>query len=324
MATQGGPAQSVSVQTNGQRQGGPAQPVAVVSDGRAQVAGPAQPVYVVTSGPVLGGPALPIVAAAAGSKVAAGTAIPVYVVSGSLGGTLFDPTQITSLKAWWKASSIAQGDNTAVASWTDVIGGIAAVQATGSLQPTYRTSLGPNSTPCVSFDGGDRLVSANVLGSLLFATNQCDIVIVQKQTGTDDQNTTFNWTSNSTTNTVNTHLTYIDALYWDYGDKNVVAGGGRVTVAQPIGWDNTWRIIELFRDSGNNQTIRDQGAQLVTASRSKTVDVTASAPVRIGCDDSGAIFLTGFVTDIFVCNATLSASDRSKLETWLNGLYTIF
>lgn len=85
MATQGGPAKSVSVQTGGQQQGGAAIPIAVVTDGRAVEGGPAQPIYVVTSGPVQGGPALPVVAAAAGARVAAGPAVPAYVVSGSFG-----------------------------------------------------------------------------------------------------------------------------------------------------------------------------------------------------------------------------------------------
>lgn len=93
MATLGGPAHAVSVQTNGRQQGGPAVPVAVVTDGRAVQAGPAAPVYVVTSGPVQGGPAVPVVAAA-GAVVAAGPAMPVYVVSGSLGGA--DPMAYTN------------------------------------------------------------------------------------------------------------------------------------------------------------------------------------------------------------------------------------
>lgn len=83
MATQGGPAKQVSVQTGGRQQGGAAIPIAVVTDGRAVEGGPAVPIYLVTSGPVQGGPALPVVAAAAGARVAGGPAVPAYVVSGS-------------------------------------------------------------------------------------------------------------------------------------------------------------------------------------------------------------------------------------------------
>lgn len=83
MATQGGPAKAVSVQTTGAVIGGPAVPVAVVTDGRAVEGAIAQPIQVVTSGPVQGGPALPVVAAASGARVAAGPPLKVYVVSGS-------------------------------------------------------------------------------------------------------------------------------------------------------------------------------------------------------------------------------------------------
>lgn len=92
MATQGGPATSMAIVTDGRAtQGGAAIPIAIVTDGRAVQGGPALPVYVVTSGPVQGGPALPVAratAGAAGTIVANGSAVPVFIVGG---GTLNPP-----------------------------------------------------------------------------------------------------------------------------------------------------------------------------------------------------------------------------------------
>lgn len=113
MATQGGPAKAVSVQSGGRQQGGPAIPVAVVSDGRAVEGGPAQPIYVVTSGPVQSGPAIPVVAAPAALAVAAGPAVPVYVVQGSLSGgvvpaqTYTQKVQALSPIAYWPLNESA-------------------------------------------------------------------------------------------------------------------------------------------------------------------------------------------------------------------------
>jgi hypothetical protein len=111
MATQGGPAKPVSVQTGGRQQGGPALPVAVVSDGRATEGGPAMAVYAVTSGPVQGGPAVPIVVAtgAQANRIAAGPAVPVYVVSGSLSGGTTDP--FTDSYSDTKAAGAVVGSN---------------------------------------------------------------------------------------------------------------------------------------------------------------------------------------------------------------------
>lgn len=235
----------------------------------------------------------------------------------------FLPSQIAGAKAWWRASSIAQSDSSAVTTWTDSISSLAPTQATAGNKPTYRTTQGPNATPCVSFDGGDYLQVAGVLGSALFSTNQCHIFIVQKQTAADAQNTTFAW-YNAVAIQMNTHLTYDDVLYWDFGDKTAAAGNGRVNVNQPSGWDDSWRLIQLIRDTSNNQSIRDQGSQLVTASRSKALDTAQSGSIFIGADQSAAIFLTGFIADILVYNVALGSTDRALVEAYFNSLYTLF
>jgi hypothetical protein len=150
MATLGGPALPVSVQT-GQQQAGPAVPVAVVSDGRATQAGPAVPVYVVTSGPVQGGPAVPVVAAATGATVAGGPAMPVYVVSGSLGGATQTytqkvlATQAANLIAYWPL-------NEAAGATADNAEGTAARDGTYTGVTLGATGIGDGNT-AASFDG---------------------------------------------------------------------------------------------------------------------------------------------------------------------------
>jgi len=88
MATQGGPAMNVVVDTSpgAQVEGGSAVPVAVVT-GRAVTGNKATRVVVVTNPDhIEGGPAIPVVAAAAGdTAVEGGPAMRVYVVSGVLG-----------------------------------------------------------------------------------------------------------------------------------------------------------------------------------------------------------------------------------------------
>lgn len=234
-----------------------------------------------------------------------------------------DPATIAGVKAWWKASSIAQADSSAVTTWTDSISSIAPTQATAGAKPTYRTTQGPNSTPAVSFDGGDHLTVSGVLGSALFSTNQCHIFIVQKQTGSDGQNATCGWYQ-AIANQVDTLATYDDVIYWDFGDLTSGAANGRMSVAQPSGWDDSWRLLQLIRDTSNNQSIRDQGSQLATASRSKTVDVAQSGSVFIGAYQSLGVILTGFIADILVYNVALPSGDRALVEAYFNSIYTLF
>jgi len=177
MATQGGPARPVSVQTGGQRIGGPAIPIAVVTDGRAVEGGPAMPIMVVTSGPVQGGPALPVVVAtgAQASQVAAGTAIPAYVVSGSLGGS---PPVNTVLPVISGTAETGQALSTTNGTWTNAptsysyqwqrngsdIGG-----ATSSTYTTVAADSGTTITVVVTATNGAGAASATSAGIAIFA-----------------------------------------------------------------------------------------------------------------------------------------------------------
>lgn len=159
MATQGGPAQPVSVVTSGPVEGGAAIPVAVVTDGRAVVGGPAQRVVVVTSGPVQGGPARPIVAAPSGAVVQGGPAIRVYVVSGSLNPT---PTYTDKVKAL-----------NPIAYWplADVSGSVATDESGNGRNGTYSNvtlgvpGIGDGRT-AARFNGTNAQVTIDVAGLL--------------------------------------------------------------------------------------------------------------------------------------------------------------
>lgn len=66
-----------------------------------------------------------------------------------------DPTTVSNLRGRWKAANITGvSDGDVVSSWTDISGsGLHAVQATGGLQPIFRSSGAflPNGRPCVEF-----------------------------------------------------------------------------------------------------------------------------------------------------------------------------
>lgn len=66
----------------------------------------------------------------------------------------------TDLLGWWEGDQLVLSDGASVASWTDAsVNARHAVQATGANQPTYRATGGPNSKPCVEFDGSDELAT---------------------------------------------------------------------------------------------------------------------------------------------------------------------
>jgi hypothetical protein len=237
------------------------------------------------------------------------------------GAGLVNPASVAGVKEWWKASSIAQGDSTAVTTWTGSLQSIAPTQATAGSKPTYRAASGPNSTPCVSFDGGDNLATTT-LASTLIASNACHIFIIMKQTGTDAQNCPVCALG---VNGFEGFLSYDDVLYWDFAGTG--GAGSRVSVAQPVGWDDTWQMVQLIRESPNTGVgrIRAQGAELVNGVMSTTSTISTSVAFAIGAQQtSGAIGFTGFITDILIYNVALGTTDRQSVEAYFNSLYTLF
>lgn len=233
------------------------------------------------------------------------------------------PAAFAGLTAWWKAETIAQGDSTAVSSWADSSSsGFTLTQATGANQPTYRTASGPNSRPCVSFDGGDLLTRTSFSGLSLVSSNQCHIFVVQNQTGADAQNTTLHWQS-AVANKVNTHLTYDDTCYWDFG--NSTAANGRISSAQPAAWDGNWRMVQLIRESPDSGTsrIRVQGSELVNGAVTGTLGA-GTATLAIGAQNDGSIGMTGSIAEIIVYNVALSSTNRGLVENYLNARYSLF
>ena len=78
-----------------------------------------------------------------------------------LGGSMsFQPSDIANLAAWYRADqgiTIATG----VSQWNDISGnGRHLTQATGANQPTFGATSGPNSTPALTFDGSNDVLSA--------------------------------------------------------------------------------------------------------------------------------------------------------------------
>lgn len=92
----------------------------------------------------------------------------------------FTPTDISGLKFWVKADSLALSDNDPVSSWTDSSGlGNHATQGTGGAQPTYKTNI-QNGLPVIRFDGaGDWLEVSDT--SIIGGNSGISVFIVFKQ-----------------------------------------------------------------------------------------------------------------------------------------------
>lgn len=241
---------------------------------------------------------------------------------------LSDPSDISGLTLWLKSdaglfqdaagTTPATSDNDPVGLWQDQSGNNFHVsQSSAPNRPILKLNVINGLLPAISFSGGPRLVRAAVALSSLVGTNTATIFIVQYQNGGGSQNTTFMEDAPNNTNRINAHLTYDDVLYFDFGGTGV---GGRISVAQPVGWDNAWHIIELYR-SGAAGEINVDNNNAVSTNFTDDLDNTQAGTFSIGAVNDGTSGLSGYIAALLFYNRALNVTERAWVYNYLNGIY---
>jgi hypothetical protein len=213
-----------------------------------------------------------------------------------------------------------------IVTWYDQSGnGKDATQATAGLQPSY-IALGVGGLPSVSWPG------AHVLGTAAFdltavtggMTATGTVFAAVKDSTTNAQKTLYTWGGLSVAPSTTCLLPNSGTLFFDIGDN--VAATSRVTVAQPGGFDNTEHLVELFRDSSDNQSITIDGVDLVNLSRGQDL-VSASKTLFIGDVDAtgGSRPYSGYMAELIIWGTDLGGVSRTAVRTNINTYYnTIF
>lgn len=226
----------------------------------------------------------------------------------SLSGGLCDPSGIATFCASTSCS---------VVTWYDQSGnGNDFTQGTSANQPAYVAS-GIGSVPSLQYDGSNDTIekaSTNLL--TLFSTNQGTWFVVQQQDGSQTNNTTLFCDPAGATFRV--HATYSNTLYFDFASTG---GTGRISAAQPTGWDGSNRIVEGYRATGGTQELLENGNSLVSASRSATLG-SDTAVFIIGNDASGD-YLKGYIAEIVLMQTDIGSSERSSVRVNQGSYYGI-
>jgi hypothetical protein len=303
-------------------QGGPALPVQTVT-GQPVQGGPAQPVVVVTSGPIAGGPAIPVQARSSG-PVAAGPALPVFVVAGSLGGgaavPAFSPTDITGLKVWYRADAITGvADGGAVATWIDS-GPLANNAAEATNRPVYRATGGPNSRPCVEFDGiNDKLTSGSNLG--LSGNVVTTVFVVFSVANTTTEYGVVSW--GDSTQALRVFGLYLKLRGAGVPSLEYAGSNGGIFQSYTTGF----QLMTLTKAAGAiNATSglrRNGAAQTIQGGSSANTPNVTNGGLILGQWGS-ATFGAVKIAEAIVYDSVLSAGNIASVEAYLNAKYVLY
>lgn len=225
----------------------------------------------------------------------------------------------------WTDVTPASADADPVGYWPDQSGQANHLtQATAGFRPLYKTAI-QNGLPVLRLDGSDdRMETASLLGSALFGAQAATVFAVQKQTGSNANNTTICWESTASTNRALIHATYSDVIYFDYPSDS----GGRTSVAQPGGWDDAWQTLCCVRGTVTS-SIYARSVSLATGTPAGSLDTAASNVLVAGAYRSAAnstysIFFQGDIGELLIYNTALSDADRQSVESYLNARWAVY
>lgn len=245
-------------------------------------------------------------------QVADGVSTPatqnISVTVTDVGGEVWTPAQLATLKGWYKGDALTGADNSAVSSWPDSSG--LANNATATNSPTLQTAE-QNSLNVV------QLTSASsqyfTLPNLLSGASACAAVLVLKATGSGDSQGGPLKIGSDVTNNGNNHYPYFgNDIYDDFGST------GRQGLGAVGAGVASWHIAS-FHSAASNWKYYKNGV-VGFSTTTNTVGLRSTPKIGQGAKnglDSLANYFGGMIGEIVIVNEFLSDADRQKAEGYL-------
>jgi hypothetical protein len=242
----------------------------------------------------------------------------------------FAPSDLASLRAWYKADAITGlSNNDPVGSWTDSSGGGYTLSASGSDRPTYKTST-INSLPVVEFNATHFLVASTASDwTFLHDSTGSSVFVVFRYTRGARMGLVF--TQNFASALVGWGLVTDTNRAYNYIAKG---GGAYVVLNNPTNANlnlaiNTNHILGCVADpnngtAANRSSLRLNGGTERTNNTQSNAISTSNPAVALTLGRSGqstTVGLEGWIAEVVICNAILSSSDRQKVEGYLAWKY---
>ena len=225
------------------------------------------------------------------------------------------PVPVDGLRLWLDGSGVSSTDGN-VSAWADRTPfGHDVSQAEADRQPALATDA-LNSQPAVDFDGADDvLVRRDVAGEALLSPDAVSIFAVVQQQWQSAVNTLLAWEAPNYKNHLALLTSYNNQFLIDHGN---VSEGGRVSAAQPEGWDDTWHVLEFVRE-GSTATVSVDSDALDLGEFGGTLDVSVSGTLRVG--EAASLAFGGGVAELLVYNRALGTGERESVSNYLGVKY---
>ena len=237
--------------------------------------------------------------------------------AGSVEAAVFDsaPFPALGLRLWLDGSSVTQ-DGGKVSAWADRTPfGHDVSQADEDLQPTLAANL-LNGQAAVLFDGeNDVLARAAVAGEALLSPDAVSVYAVVRQKWQSAVNTLLAWEAPNYKNHLALLMSYNNQFLVDHGN---VSEGGRVSAAQPEGWDDAWHVLEFMRE-GNTATVNVDSDALELGEFGDALKVDVSGTLSVG--EAATLAFGGEIAELLIYNRALGVGERESVRQYLGVKY---
>jgi hypothetical protein len=253
----------------------------------------------------------------AGTFPTAGTGVVVVGNTGPAGVGYNNGT--SALKLWFRPDNGLTATASRVDSWTNSAG-IAALDLseTTTQRPTLITNA-LNGFPEISFDGSNRLRSAQSLTSSNFITNKASSFVVARADNTGQTSSVY-LTDPLDVNRFSNHLPWAGTVYYDIGqccgtDARINISGLSGLTGYSI-WSYTAALApgkELFRN----------GASIVTAASVSSFNNWGNYRFNIGGNIAGSAGFVGDVAEMIIYNERVNTAQRILVDNYLSAKYNL-
>lgn len=213
------------------------------------------------------------------------------------------PDAVTGLQLWLKADALGLADAAAVSSWTDSsVNARHAVQATGSKQPAYKTSI-LNGKAVVRF-GGDDILTCPAFGAALTAPYTVMTVCQMTLSGISSNR-------------------YVVASF-DVADHGVIYGRSSdkryaCYSGTSLGGPKTDGFVVISATFNGASSVLQVGSAVAPG----TAGSDSLLRVCVGSNRDVSSYLTGDVAEVIVYNSTPTVAELAGVRAHLGAKYDL-
>lgn len=245
------------------------------------------------------------------------------------------PANLSGIAAWLRADDLdGQADASAVSAWADRVAAYSFAQGTGTMQPTfYKTTTAKKigGQSAVWFDGGDYLRYAGIIGSptsgYVIAVCRMDALPAGNSVivGSADEGSTVRQCE--TLVRTSAGVTNVRNIQEDNGGVDILTGNTALAISTDYVWE--WAssgTAYAFRVNNVDQTLTvNSGANNGDWFGDTTLRDNVSLGARRNSGTSaGSLHYAGGVAEVIIVNdASITAGERTSLNSYLNGRYGI-